>query len=90
MVERSGPGCPRPAGAQTWQSVTAMHKPLLFSGLAIVLIAFAWPWLSQVRFGRLPGDIVIARENFRFYFPITTMILVSAVVTLLVWIYRQF
>jgi hypothetical protein len=42
------------------------------------------PWL-----GRLPGDIRIERENFSFYFPITTGILVSVALSLLLWLYRR-
>ena len=65
-----------------------MQKTLLVIGLTIALIGLAWPWLSQVPFGRLPGDIVIERENLRVYLPITTMILVSALLTLLAWLFR--
>jgi hypothetical protein len=39
--------------------------------------------------GRLPGDIAIERENFRFYFPVTTSILISIVLSLLVWLFRR-
>ena len=49
----------------------------------------AWPWLSKIGFGRLPGDIVIERENFRFYFPITSMILVSLLLSLIFWLFRK-
>ncbi len=42
------------------------------------------PWL-----GRLPGDIVIRRENFSFYFPITTSILISIVITVVLWLLRR-
>lgn len=67
-----------------------MQKTLLVIGLTIALIGLAWPWLSQLPIGRLPGDIVIERENFRVYLPITTMVLVSIVLTLLAWLFRQF
>jgi len=42
-----------------------------------------WPFISKLGLGRLPGDIIIRRENFSFYFPITTMILISIVMTLI-------
>jgi len=45
--------------------------------------------LSFLKLGRLPGDIAIRRENFRFYFPITTSILLSAVVTLILYLLRK-
>jgi len=48
-----------------------------------------WPWLSKLPLRRLPGDIVIQREVFRFYLPLTTGILVSLVLTLIVWLSRR-
>jgi hypothetical protein len=66
-----------------------MQKTLLVIGLVILLIGLAWPWLSQLPLGRLPGDLVVERDNFRFFLPVTTMILVSALLTLLAWLFRQ-
>jgi hypothetical protein len=40
--------------------------------------------------GRLPGDIRIEKENFRFYFPITTLILISLIINALIWLFRKF
>ena len=55
---------------------------VLLAGLGLVLIlADRIPWL-----GRLPGDIVIERKNFTFYFPVLTCLLLSAVLTLIMWI----
>ncbi|MGD9255241.1 MAG: DUF2905 domain-containing protein, partial [Chromatiales bacterium] len=48
-----------------------------------------WPWLGSIPLGRLPGDIIIERENFRFYLPITTMLIASVVISLIVWLLRQ-
>jgi len=62
-----------------------MGKMLLILGFTVMLIGavLLWaPWLVQW-FGRLPGDIRVERPGFRFYFPITTMILVSVVLSLL-------
>ncbi|MCW5937148.1 MAG: DUF2905 domain-containing protein [Fimbriimonadaceae bacterium] len=60
------------------------------AGLTIAAIGAAiWllgAFLPGLRIGRLPGDIVVERPNFSFYFPIATMILVSAVLTLVMWI----
>ncbi|TFH84837.1 DUF2905 domain-containing protein [Billgrantia azerbaijanica] len=58
-----------------------MNRTLILIGLLIVAVGLLWPWLSKLPLGHLPGDIVIRRENFSFYFPITTMILVSVVVS---------
>lgn len=48
-----------------------------------------WPWISKTPFGRLPGDINIERENFSFHFPLMTSILVSLVLTLILWLWRK-
>jgi hypothetical protein len=56
----------------------------------ILLIAgLAWPFLSRIGLGRLPGDIAFERGNFRFYFPIVTSLVVSVVLTLLFWLFRR-
>ncbi len=61
-----------------------MQKALIIPGLVIFLIGIAWPWLSSIPVGRLPGDIIIERENFKFYLPITTMLVASAVISLVI------
>jgi hypothetical protein len=66
-----------------------VQKTLIVLGLLIALTGLVWPWLSALPIGRLPGDIVVERENFRFYFPFTTMVLASAIVSLVVWLLRQ-
>lgn len=66
-----------------------MQKTLIILGIVIVLAGLAWPWLSRLPLGRLPGDIVVNRENFNFYFPITTMILVSVFLSLIFWLLRK-
>jgi len=59
------------------------QKTLIIAGAAILLIGLLWPWLSKLGLGRLPGDIVIRRDGFVFYFPVTTMILASIIATAL-------
>ncbi len=66
-----------------------MQKALIIIGFAIVLIGLGWPWLRHLPLGQLPGDIVIDRENYRFYFPLTTMIIVSIVLSAIMWIFRR-
>lgn len=66
-----------------------MSRTLIIIGLILVAVGVLWPWLSKLPLGRLPGDIVIERENFRFYFPITTMIIVSVVVSVILWLFRK-
>ncbi|GIX31854.1 MAG: hypothetical protein KatS3mg124_2326 [Porticoccaceae bacterium] len=60
-----------------------MQKLLIILGLALLLLGFAWPWLKELPLGRLPGDIAIEGKHFRIYFPLTTMLLVSLVLSLL-------
>ncbi len=64
-------------------------KWLIVIGGLIVLIGLLWPWLGKIPWGRLPGDIVIERENARFYFPITTMIIISVVISIVLAIFRR-
>jgi len=66
-----------------------MQKVLIIVGIVILLLGLAWPWLGSLPFGRLPGDLVIERENFRFYLPLTTMIVVSVLLSLIFWFFRH-
>ena len=60
-----------------------MARFLIIFGIVVLLVGLAWPWLSRLGLGRLPGDIVIERGNFRFYFPIMTSVIVSMVLSVL-------
>lgn len=66
-------------------------KILMTFGAVLILAGVAWHfgWLQTLRLGRLPGDIAIERDNFRFYFPITTGILLSLILTLLSWLLKR-
>jgi Protein of unknown function (DUF2905) len=66
-----------------------MRKALIVAGLTLLVIGLLWPWLSKLPLGRLPGDIVIEREGFSFYLPLTTGILLSLLLSLLVWLFRR-
>lgn len=66
-----------------------MSKFLIILGLTIAVIGVLWPFISKLGLGRLPGDIVIERENMRFYFPIMTSVLVSVVVSVLLWLFNR-
>jgi Protein of unknown function (DUF2905) len=63
-----------------------MARTLIIIGLAIVLLGLLWPWLTRLGLGRLPGDIVIERGNSSFYFPIVTCVIVSVVLSLVMWL----
>ena len=66
-----------------------MQRVVIAIGALLVLVGLAWPWLSKLPLGRLPGDIVVDRPGFKFFFPITTMIIVSLVLSLLMWLFRR-
>ncbi len=66
-----------------------MAKWLILLGIILILIGLIWPWLSRLGLGHLPGDIHIKRDGFDFYFPLTTSILVSLVLSLLFWAFRK-
>jgi hypothetical protein len=66
-----------------------MQRALIVIGLVVLVAGLLWPWLSQLPLGRLPGDIVIDKPNLKIYLPITTMILASALISVLLWIFRQ-
>ena len=66
-----------------------MAKWLVIFGAVLILIGMIWPWLSKLGIGHLPGDIQIERKDFSFYFPVTSSIVVSLVLSLLFWIFRK-
>jgi hypothetical protein len=66
-----------------------MQRTLILLGIAVLLAGVLWPWIGRFPFGRLPGDIMVERDNFRFFFPLTTMVLLSAVLTLILWVFKK-
>jgi len=62
---------------------------LITLGVVLVALGLLWPLVQKLGLGRLPGDIVVEREHFRFYFPVVTSILVSVGLTLLLWLLRR-
>jgi hypothetical protein len=63
-----------------------MARFLIVLGLAILIIGLLWPYLGKLGLGRLPGDIVIERENGTIYVPVVTCLLLSLLLSLLFWI----
>jgi len=66
-----------------------MSRTLILIGLGIVVVGLLWPWLSKLPLGRLPGDLLIRREHVTLYIPVTTMVVISAVLSLLVWLFHR-
>ena len=66
-----------------------MSRWFIAIGLALFVVGLLWPWLGRLGLGRLPGDIVIERGNFRFYSPIVTCLVVSGVISLILWLLNR-
>jgi len=66
-----------------------MSRLLIALGVILVVAGLAWPLLARLGFGRLPGDFRIEREGFTFYFPLTSGLIVSLVVSLILWLFRK-
>jgi hypothetical protein len=66
-----------------------MNRILIVVGAALIVAGLAWPWLRGLPLFRLPGDIVIDRPGMRFFFPLTTMLLISALLSIIAWLLRR-
>ena len=66
-----------------------VQRVLIGLGLLILIVGIAWPILSRSGLGRLPGDIVVNRGNTTFYFPLVTCLIVSVVLSALLWLFNR-
>jgi hypothetical protein len=66
-----------------------MSRWLIIFGVALIAAGLLLPVLQKLGLGRLPGDIVIERENFRFYFPIVTSLIISVVLSVILWLLNR-
>ena len=66
-----------------------MQRMLIYAGFVLVTVGLLWPWLGRLPLGRLPGDIMIERPGFKLYIPVTSMVLVSLILSLLARIFRK-
>ncbi|ROR34725.1 DUF2905 domain-containing protein [Inmirania thermothiophila] len=66
-----------------------MQRVLITVGLVLVAAGLLWPLIQRLGLGRLPGDIHLERDGFHFYFPLTTSILLSLLLTLILWLFRR-
>lgn len=66
-----------------------MRNILIVAGALILAAGLLWPWLVKLHLGRLPGDILINRPHLKVYIPITTMIIISVLISILLRIFRK-
>lgn len=66
-----------------------MNRILIILGTTLIIAGLIWPWLRRMPLFHLPGDIIIDRPGFKFFFPLTTLLLVSAVISVLSWLLRR-
>ena len=66
-----------------------VSRILIVAGVILLVVGLAWPFLARLGLGRLPGDIMVERGNFRFYSPLATSLVVSVFLTLLFWLFRR-
>ena len=66
-----------------------MARWLIILGMVLVVAGLLWPWLTRLGLGLLPGDILVEREDFRLYLPITTSILISILLSVLLWLLNR-
>ena len=60
-----------------------MQKILIYVGLIILTIGLLWPLLKELPIGRMPGDIILKKDKFTFYFPIITCLVVSLIISII-------
>ncbi|MEN8782205.1 MAG: DUF2905 domain-containing protein [Desulfobacterales bacterium] len=71
------------------KGLPAVQKILIILGILMLVIGILWPWVAKLPIGRLPGDIIIDKPGLKVYIPITTMILVSVIVSVILWLLRK-
>lgn len=67
-----------------------IQKILIIIGVIVIIVGIFFPYLSKLPLFRLPGDIVIEKPNFRFYFPVVSMIIISIIISIILWLFRKF
>lgn len=66
-----------------------MQRWLIIIGVVVLVLGLAWPWLARLGLGRLPGDIFVDRGSFKLYFPLMTSLIISVIVSLLLWFFKK-
>ena len=66
-----------------------MNRLLIIFGTILIVAGLVWPWLRRLPLFHLPGDIIIDRPGFKFFFPLTSMLLISVAISILAWLFRR-
>ena len=66
-----------------------MGRLFIYGGIGLIILGLLWPWLRHIPLGRLPGDLVINKEHFHLYFPLTSSVLVSLLLSLLLYLLKK-
>ena len=66
-----------------------IQKTLIIIGFLFILVGLLYPFLKDLGLGKLPGDVIVKKENSSFYFPIVTCIVVSVVVSLILMFFKK-
>ena len=72
-----------------WGYKSMIQKTLIIIGVLFILVGLLYPFLKDLGLGRLPGDIIVKKENSTFYFPIVTCIVVSVVISLILMFFKK-
>lgn len=67
-----------------------MQKIVIILGVLFIIIGILFPYISKIGLFKLPGDIYFGTKNLKFFFPITTSILLSVLVSIIIWIWKKF
>jgi hypothetical protein len=85
----SPPFEPPPRLTFLFGEVQAVSRFLIVLGLIILAAGLLWPVLTRLGLGRLSGDIAIQRGNFTFYFPLVTCIIISVLLSAVLWLFNR-
>lgn len=66
-----------------------MQRTLIILGLLLLAAGLLWPVIGRLGLGRLPGDIHVERSNYSFYFPLMTSLLLSVVLSVIIWLLNR-
>ena len=71
------------------KGIENLQKILIIFGVVLVAMGLLWPWITKLGLGRLPGDIVIEQEGFRLYLPLASSLVISIVLSLVLWLLNR-